>query len=222
VPGPDEFLASNGGERHLYSSPGGPGLRLNREYIPHLAAHARAVLQVGCDPRHADFSRYEQFTQDRITKKRGHPYEIDSLFRTRAGKPYLHAEVKTSPREVERIAAAIDRFAELTAMPTSVVKEIEYVLELAPEYLWLVGPGTVEPEAHVWRVWVDGCRARFERRAHLPDPPRDEAADVPSPEQPVRSEAGNASPSSGPVDHQRSFTEFKPAAGLPAQAAPPR
>jgi hypothetical protein len=134
VSGPDEFLASSGGERHLYSSPGGLGLRLNREYIPHLAAHARGILQLGYPRELAKFSEYGQFREDRITKKRGQAYEIDSLFSGADHTPRLHLEAKTKPREVERIAHGIDRFRHLTEMPRAVIKEIEYVLELTPAY----------------------------------------------------------------------------------------
>jgi hypothetical protein len=47
-------------------------------------------------------------------------------------------------------------------------KEVEYVLELEPEHLWLVGPGTVEPAAHVWSVTVDGLNVGFRRLPDLP------------------------------------------------------
>jgi len=56
-------------------------------------------------------------------------------------------------------------------MPPSVIKEIEYVLDLAPTYFWPVGPGTVDPERHVFAVTVSGVAATFERAAALPSPP---------------------------------------------------
>ena len=50
-------------------------------------------------------------------------------------------------------------------------KEIEYVLELDPHHLWRVGPGTVDPEVHVFAVTVDGLEATCARLEHLPSFP---------------------------------------------------
>jgi hypothetical protein len=50
------------------------------------------------------------------------------------------------------------------------LKELEYVLDLAPRYLWIVGPGSVDPPTHVFHVTVDGQNARFERVGALPGP----------------------------------------------------
>ena len=36
------------------------------------------------------------------------------------------------------MAAQLDRAASLTELPTTTVKEVEYVLDLAPRYFWLV------------------------------------------------------------------------------------
>jgi hypothetical protein len=32
------------------------------------------------------------------------------------------------------------------------MKEVEYVLDLVSHHFWLVGPGTVDPERHVFQV----------------------------------------------------------------------
>lgn len=80
----------------------------------------------------------------------------------------LLIEAKADPRAVARWAAAID----VGATPAQLIgigfKEVEYVLELEPEHLWLVGPGTVDPAAHVWAVTVDGLAAEFRRLAQVP------------------------------------------------------
>lgn len=44
-------------------------------------------------------------------------------------------------------------------MPFSVIKAIEYVLDLAPTYFWLLGPGTVEPGRRELAIRVDGLMA---------------------------------------------------------------
>lgn len=167
VAGGDEFLTPAGRERHLYSAPGSPGLRLNREYIPHIAAYAYAILKAGYSPERATFSRYRRFSRDLITKKAGQSYETDAEFAGDDGRLELHIEVKTWPEEVERIAAQIDDQAELGELPLDVVKEVDYVLDLAPRHLWVVGPGTVDPPRHIFSVEVDGLDARFERVSGL-------------------------------------------------------
>lgn len=123
-----------------------------------MAAYARVVRVLGYDSGRAEFSQYFGFSRDLITKRRGDRYEVDALFYDGSGAPYLHVEVKAAP-------------GVLADMPRDVAKEVEYVLDLKPTYLWPVGPGTVDPEAHVWRVEADGLRARFERQHTLPPPP---------------------------------------------------
>ncbi len=170
VAGPDEFLNHCGQARHLYSAPHGPGLRLNREYIPHIAAHSRAVLDLGYPREGATFSEYRRFQHDTLAKRLGTTYELDSLFRTGDGTPLLHLEVKAWPHQVTRIAGAIDATRELQALPLDIAKEVAYVLDLTPRYLWLAGPGTIDPEAHVWHVAIEGHNARFTRVPQLPRP----------------------------------------------------
>ncbi|MGH8923842.1 MAG: hypothetical protein ACRDWA_04240 [Acidimicrobiia bacterium] len=69
----------------------------------------------------------------------------------------------------------LDQIAELRRLPQPAVKEVEYVLDLAPRYLWLVGPGTVDPPVQVFRVEVDDMNAHFERLERLPRPAEDQA-----------------------------------------------
>lgn len=56
-------------------------------------------------------------------------------------------------------------------MPLTAATEIEYVLDLAPQYLWIVGPGSVDPPRHVFAVTVDGNGASFRGMDGLPEPP---------------------------------------------------
>lgn len=170
IAGRDEFLNHCGRPRHLYSDPQGPSLRLNREYIPHIAAHSRAVLELGYPRELATFSEYRTFQHDTLAKRRGSPYELDSSFRAIDGTPVLHLEVKAWPHQLDRIARAIDATQNLATLPLDIAKEVAYVLDLTPRYLWLAGPGTIDPEAHVWRVAIEGHNARFMRVPQLPGP----------------------------------------------------
>ena len=58
----------------------------------------------------------------------------------------------------------------LTDLPVGTVKEIEYVLDLAPRFLWVVGPGSVDPATHMFKVTVDGLNARFDPVGGFPEP----------------------------------------------------
>lgn len=167
----DDHFNTSGGGRHLFSVPHRPSASLSREYIPHVAAYGRLVLGLGYDLRHSAFSRYRKYQRDLITKTRGGWYETDCEFYTPDGGLFVHVEAKREPKEVDEMAEAIDEFGRLTELPTHLIKEIEYVLDLAPRYLWLVGPGTVDPERHVFEVEVDGLRASFRRVPKLPPPP---------------------------------------------------
>lgn len=172
VSGPDEFLNPRGEPRHLFSAPHAPQPTFNREYLPHLAAHMRAILQFGYRGDRAALSEYRKFGRDLRAKLAGGSFEVDSLFYSASGHPILHIEAKSEPRQIARMARAIDGFRRLADLPGKVAKEVEYVLDLAPAYLWLVGPGTVDPEAHVWRVEVLDKRAWFERVPGIPSAPQ--------------------------------------------------
>ncbi len=74
------------------------------------------------------------------------------------------------PSAVARWAAAIDNEASPADLVQIGFKEIEYLLDLAPQHLWLVGPGTVDPAAHVWSVTLDGLAATFTRVDDCPSP----------------------------------------------------
>jgi hypothetical protein len=144
---------------------------LNREYVPHIAAYGYAILHAGYRRERSAFSQYRSFSRDLISKRAGQRYETDAEFCDVDGGLYLHVEVKTWSEQVEHIVAQLDTAAELRALPRSTVKELEYVLDLAPSYLWIVGPGAVDPPAHVFRMTVAGMNASFERREGLPPAP---------------------------------------------------
>ena len=43
------------------------------------------------------------------------------------------------------------RAGSLAELPTGTVKEIEYVLDLTPRFLWVLGPSSVDPATHMLR-----------------------------------------------------------------------
>jgi hypothetical protein len=172
--GPDEFVANNGNGsiRHLFSltTPPNP-TSFNREYLPHIAAYARLILGFGYDIHKSSFSFYRSFTKDLLYKKKGGSYETDAEFYDSNGKLYLHVEVKSTPSETEKLVEGLNRTGSLSGIGAQHAKELEYVLDLRPTYLWVVGPGSVEPEKYVYKVSVDGLNANFELTEGLPEAP---------------------------------------------------
>ena len=170
LPGPDHFETPTGRPRHMFSKPGEEIAWLNREYVPHIGAFGFAILNAGYDPARSSFSLYRKFTRDLVTKRAGQSYETDAEFYGSDGSIHLQIEAKASPSQTERLAAAIRRHGELDGLPGHAVKEIEYVLDLEPSFLWVVGPGTLDPARHVYAVEVVGKNAKFTPVPTLPAP----------------------------------------------------
>ena len=161
--GPDHFTSPSGAARHLFSSPELPAPSLNREYIPHIAAWSRLVYDFGHDPKRLRFSFYRRYTRDLLTKRAGGSYETDIEVYDEHGHLHVQVEAKKDTSQVAKLARQLDAAGDLADLPLDSAKEIEYVLDLAPRYLWIVGPGTVEPASHVFHVTVANLNARFER-----------------------------------------------------------
>lgn len=170
VSGPDHFDTPFGKPRHLFSKPIGPEAWLNREYVPHIAAYAKAVLDHGYAIEHSSFSLYRKFAHDLIDKRAGQSYETDAEFYDDDGHIHLQIEAKASTQQTEKLAREMARAGSLVELPIGTVKEIEYVLDLMPRFLWVVGPGSVDPATHVFKVTVEGLNARFDPVEEFPEP----------------------------------------------------
>ncbi len=172
VPGPDHFVTPSGKARHLFSKPVGPHASLNREYIPHIAAFAYAILDHHYDRTACSFSRYRKFSRDLIAKKAGTAYETDAEFYD-GDQVHLQIEAKASEKQTTALARAFEGHGTIDDLPASAAKEVEYVLDLAPRYLWVVGPGSIDPPRHVYMVELLGpLNAAFNRVESMPPPPR--------------------------------------------------
>lgn len=169
VTGPDHFDTPSGKPRHLFSKPIGPEAWLNREYVPHIAAYAKAVLDHGYATEQSTFSLYRKFSRDLISKRAGQSYETDAEFYGPDALVHLQVEAKASTQQAERLAREMTRAGSLTELPASTVKEIEYVLDLSPRFLWVVGPGSVDPATHLFKVTVDGLNATFDPVDEFPE-----------------------------------------------------
>lgn len=102
----------------------------------------------------------------------GNGLTMDRTFATNVICYGDNLDILPKPAEVEAIARQLDSAGSLMELPANTRKEIEYVLELAPLYFWLVGPGTIDPPRHVFQVTTNGHSAMFDRVPHLPAPPQ--------------------------------------------------
>jgi hypothetical protein len=168
VAGGDHFDTPAGKPRHLFSSPLADPAWLNREYVPHIAAYARAVLDCGYPAEASSFSRYRTIGRDLVTKRAGGGYESDAEFYGADGSILLQVEAKARPNQVASLVRQLDAAPTLAALAPGSLKELEYVLDLAPRFLWVVGPGSVDPADHVYAVEVRGLDARFLPVGSLP------------------------------------------------------
>jgi hypothetical protein len=168
--GPDHFRTPVGAPRHMFSSPHAERPALNREYVPHIAAYARAVIEWGYDPARAAFSLYRKFSTDGLTRRAGTTYETDVEFYDASGRVHLLVEVKAGGRLVEQIVRHLDGATPLGRLPGRTAKELEYVMDVRPRYLWVTGPGTVDPARHVFAVAGVGADIVLARLDDLPPP----------------------------------------------------
>lgn len=170
--GPDHFETPAGKPRHLFSKPDPAEAWLNREYVPHIGAYALAVIQEGYDPAASSFSLYRKFSRDLVTKRAGGGFETDAEFYDDLGAIHLQIEAKASQKQTAALAKAIETYATLDDLPTKAAKEIEYVLDLSPRYLWVVGPGSLDPASYLFKVELTGpTNASFTRIDQFPAPP---------------------------------------------------
>jgi hypothetical protein len=102
------------------------------------------------------------------TVARARVYETDAEFYNADGTIALQVEAKKSPRDVATLVAAIKSAHRLSELTPKACKEVEYVLDLAPDQLWVVGPGSIDPALHVFDVQVDGFDATFTPSVLLP------------------------------------------------------
>jgi hypothetical protein len=169
--GRDEFVVQNGngGIRHLFSL--SKPSAFNREYLPHIAAYARLILDLGYDQPQSSFSLYRKFTKDLINKKAGGWYETDAEFYDPNGELYLHVEAKKSQKETEAVTRGLNIVGSLSGLSKTHAKELEYVLDLKPKYLWVVGPGSIDPAKYIYSVKVGGTDAEFVPLPQMAPPP---------------------------------------------------
>jgi hypothetical protein len=165
----DHFETGGGEPEHLFTVDG-HSAALRRDYIPCVAAYARAVLDLGYDDIGATL-----FGQRATGRRLVNPFTTTTVrtgaeFPAADGSVHLQIEAKRERQLTRRLATAIDASGRLSALPRDFAREIEHIVPVGPRYLWLVGPNTIDPACHVFRVRVDGDDATFHRIDTVPAP----------------------------------------------------
>jgi len=171
----DHFEADRDGTpRHLFSDADDRHASLHRDYVPAIAAYARAVLDLGYD---ADRCRLLT-APAAMRRRRWRAPTATSRTAPTTGRSHVELCTSNGPvlvlakgdrRATRRLATALDVTPTLTQLAAPHDADVEAVVASSPAFLWIVGPNTIEPESHVFRVRGSGADTRVSRVSRLPD-----------------------------------------------------
>lgn len=175
--GGDHFETDDGAPRHLFTDTDEHQATLHREYVPAIAAYARAVLDLGYDAdrcrlltSHAP-PRHRRRRASRAEAEMA-PMRVPSYVELcRAdGSVHLLLMAMGDRRATRRLATALDVNPTLAQLGAPYAAATDRIVAGAPSFLWLVGPSTIEPESHVFRIHGTGARTRLGRVPAVPAP----------------------------------------------------
>lgn len=166
----DHFEIDRRGAHHLFAVVDREGLALHREYVTAIAAYARAVLDFGYDVERSSWLRDHEIGHRLATRFASAKVRSDAEFLASDGSVQLQIKSARGRQHARRLANALDAHGSLSALPREVAREFNSVVPVNPRFLWLVGPNTVEPVNHVYRVKVAGDDATFRRVDAVPLP----------------------------------------------------
>jgi hypothetical protein len=107
----------------LFSKPDPEVAWLNREYIPHIAACARAILELGYRSDQSAFSLYRRYSRNLLTKSEGGSYETDVEFYDSASRIHLQIEAKAERSQISEDVSSQRAGASGAPQPANVVDE---------------------------------------------------------------------------------------------------
>jgi hypothetical protein len=177
----DHFETGSDDPHHLFAHIGPDDVTLHREYVPAIAAYTRAVLDFGYDPTRSvllgGWPRHHRPNHRRMVSRfsagdvrSGDTNFGDTDFRDSAGSVQLQI-LATGDRQItRRIATALDACDRLDGLRPDIAGQVRGTAMMTPRFLWLVGPNTVEPAGHVFRVASRGDSATFTRVNAVPAP----------------------------------------------------
>jgi hypothetical protein len=166
----DHFTTGTDDPHHLFAQVDGCHAVLRREYVPAIAAYARAVLDDGYHQDGAVLLAERPTARRLVQRSTPSHVHTHAIFPARDGGVHLQIEAKSDRQLVRRIASSLDAHRRLGALRADLAHELESVTVVRPRFLWLVGPNSIEPAAHVFRVTAAGDDLAFTRVAVLPAP----------------------------------------------------
>lgn len=164
----DHVTTKSGGSSHLFraSAHGRPVLR--REVVPALAAYARAVLELG---HPADHAVVFPAAVGRRRPGRGVRRTLaatDLLLGRDGGRPRLQVLALDSRQATRRVATALDVHGSRDELPPPLQRELDGTLVDGVDHLWIVGPNSIDPPNHVFRLTRQRRDLRFDRVDAVP------------------------------------------------------
>ncbi len=166
----DHFETGTDDPHHLFSRIDARTATLQRDFIPAIAAYTRAVLDLGYDPEHSVLLPRQPVPRRRVRRASAGEVRASCEFRDAAGALQLQIEAKGDRQLTRRVAAALDACDTSAGLRPDVAREVRDAIEAAPRFLWLVGPNTIEPATHVFRLLTRGDQTRFARVDAVPAP----------------------------------------------------
>lgn len=175
----DHFEADDGEPHHLFTETDERHATLHREYVPAIAAYARAVLDLGYEAEACRLLTSHEPTR-RLHRRRRPIRPRDQSDPTRAtsyvelcrpdGSVHLLVLAVGNRRATRRLATALDVTPTLALLAAPHSSEADRIMSSAPSFVWLVGPSTIEPESHVFRVQGTGTDTGVSRVRSVPAP----------------------------------------------------
>jgi hypothetical protein len=172
----DHFEPSEGDARHLFGSETDGAVALHRDYLPCLASYARAVFDFGYAPERASLLHRQPGAGRlsggaRLATRIAPPrFRADVSLFAPDGSVHLQIKCLGDRQRTRRLATTLDACGRRSHLSPDVRPQFESVLSARPRYLWLVGPNTIEPAGHVFRLTYRDDDIRFTRIERVPDP----------------------------------------------------
>jgi hypothetical protein len=142
---------------------------LHRDRVALLGAYARAVLDFGYEPERSVLLG-RQPTGLRFEDRRAGLERVDAAFEGHDGSTHLQIKCLGERQRTRRLATAVDAGGLVSRLSQTATHELAAVLARRPRFVWLVGPNSIDPATHVFRLTAFDGDLRFSRIETVPVP----------------------------------------------------
>jgi hypothetical protein len=166
----DHFRTGSDDPHHLFAHVGAHRVALQRDYIPAIAAYARAVFDFGYDSERGVLLGRRPVRRRLVSRLDPADGRVFGELRDADGVVQLRIEAKGERQLTRRLAAALDAADTVAGLRPDIFRELPNAIEAEPRFLWLVGPNTIDPALHVFRFDTGGVQTRLARVDAVPAP----------------------------------------------------